>query len=47
MEISVFEGDATDDELIDYLANLMVINLDLAKKSFVTASYTARYDQGK
>lgn len=25
----------------------MVINLDLAKESFATASYTARYDQGK
>ncbi|MEY9977975.1 hypothetical protein ABH968_002921 [Lysinibacillus sp. RC79] len=47
VEISVFEGDATDDELIEYLANLMVINLDLSQKSFATVSYTARYDQGK
>ncbi|MEB2282731.1 hypothetical protein LAV73_22670 [Lysinibacillus xylanilyticus] len=47
VEISVFEGDATEDEIIEYLANLMVINLDLAKESFATASYTARYDQGK
>lgn len=47
MEISVFEGDATNDELkIEYLANLLVINLDLSKKSFATVSYTAKYDQG-
>ncbi|MFE3572909.1 hypothetical protein [Lysinibacillus sp. NPDC059133] len=47
VEISVFEGDATDDELIEYLSNLMVINLELSQKSFATVSYTARYDQGK
>jgi hypothetical protein len=47
VEISVFEGDATDAELKEFLANLMVINLDLSKKSFATISYTARYDQGK
>ncbi|MGE7914980.1 hypothetical protein [Lysinibacillus xylanilyticus] len=47
VEISVFDGDVTDDELIAYLSSLKIINPDLSKKSFATVSYTARYDQGK
>ncbi|OXS76270.1 hypothetical protein B1B04_04615 [Lysinibacillus sp. KCTC 33748] len=47
IEISVFEGDATDEELLEFLANLMEINRDLSKKFFATVSYTARYDRGK
>jgi len=47
VEISVFEGDVTDEELIEYIANLVLINFDLSKQSFATVSYTARYDQGK
>ncbi|WP_223554961.1 hypothetical protein [Lysinibacillus sphaericus] len=47
VEISVFDGDVTDDEFIAYLSSLKSINPDLSKKSFATVSYTARYDQGK
>jgi len=47
VEISVFDGDVTNEELIEYLSSLKIMNPDLSKKSFATVSYTARYNQGK